>query len=206
MKNKLLILLCMILVLEGVAFPLMNFKGGIESSGFSFSYEGNEEWGKSKGLRIGVGFSSSYSRRFVFQPELYLVKKGSKVTQSYLEENLTEKISLDYLELPLLFRYSVLRKEKWNVGILFGLFAAIRLNASQITKFQNDSRSEDIKEDFKKADFGSVFGVEMVLIKEKFNIFLDLRYTSGMTDIRENRDFQDKIKTRSFSLMAGVGF
>ena len=175
MKNKLLILLCMILVLEGVAFPLVNFKGGIESSGFSFSYEGNEEWGKLKGLRIGAGFSSSYSRRFVFQPELYLVKKGSKVTQSYLGENLTEKISLDYLELPLLFRYSIVKKEKLNIGILFGLFAGIRLKASQITEFQNDSRSEDIEEDFKKSDFGSVLNFQNRI----FTLFWDsIKYTA----------------------------
>ncbi len=206
MKNKLHILLCLLLVLQGITFPLVNIKGGFESSAFSFSYEGNDEWGKLKGFRIGAGFSSSYSRRFVFKPELYLVKKGCEVTQSYLGENLTEKITLDYLELPMLFRYSIVRKEKWNIGILFGLFTGIRLKASQIAEFENDSRSEDVSDYFKKTDFGSIFGIEIVLIKEKFNIFLDLRFTSGMTDIRENRDFQDKIKTRSLSLMAGIGF
>ena len=48
--------------------------------------------------------------------------------------------------------------------------------------------------------------MELVLIKKKFNIFIDVRLTSGLTDIRENKDFNESIKTRSFSLLGGIGF
>ncbi len=206
MKNRIFLSIIIVFICQGFVFPIVNFKAGIEKTGLSFSYEGNEEWGKLKGIRIGAGFSSLYERRFVFQPELYYVQKGSQMNGDYVGKELVQKIKLDYLELSILFRYSLLKKDKINIGFLFGPFMASRLKATQVTIYNSEKRTKDVNEDFKRTDFGTVCGFEFVIIKRKFNLFLDLRLTSGLTDIRENRDFNESIKTRSLSLLAGIGF
>jgi len=206
MKNRFFLIIIFAFIVHGFVFPIVNFKAGIEKAGLSFSFEGNEEWGKARGIRIGAGFSSLYERRFVFQPELYYVQKGAQISGNYIDKELVQKIELEYLELPLLFRYAIIRKEKINIGFLFGPFMASKLNASQITTYDSDKRTDDVNADFKKTDFGTVFGLELVLIKKKFNLFLDIRLTSGLTDIRENRSYNESTKTRSFSILAGIGF
>lgn len=206
MKKIIFGVLFVVLLFSHAIFPIAHFKLGLEHTGFVFSWEGNEEWGRMKTFRVGTGFTSLYERKFVFQPELYFVQKGAETSGDFMGNPLTKKVRLNYLELPMLFRLSVLSRNKINVGLFFGPYASVLLSASQVTTYIDDNRIEDIKKDFKKTDFGSVFGIEIVLTGKKLNYFIDIRFTSGLTNIRENRDFQDSIKTRSFSLLAGIGF
>jgi len=206
MKIKTIMVLGMLVLFTSTVHSIVHIKGGLESSRLSFSLENNDEWGKSGGFRFGTGFTSLYERKFVFQPELYFVRKGAKQSGSFEGSDMSQQIRLNCLELPMLFRFSVLNRDNMNIGLFIGPYASIILSASQATSFNHEARDRDLQDDFKKTDFGTVLGIEMVLIRKKFNYFLDLRITSGLTNIRENRDFQDIVKTRSLTLSAGIGF
>lgn len=95
-----------------------------------------------------------------------------------------DKAKLDYLRIPVLAKYYVMDKLSIMAGPSFGF------------KIADEKNSEKTK----SMDFGVAAGAAYDITE---NIFVDLRYTAGMSDIK---DFSggDSWKTSNFQI--GVGY
>ena len=66
---------------------------------------------------------------------------------------------------------------------------------------------DDIKDDVKNIDFGLAFGGGVSLPMGNKTVFVEGRYSLGLTDINDDSDPDaDKIKTKGIQIMAGITF
>ena len=206
MKKLLLFLIVFLLITFNALYPSIAFKTGINNSNMHFKGVENQNWGSLNGMRIGGFLKSDYSIALSLQPEIYFVTKGVKANWTFLGMNVVEKIKLNYIEVPILLRYSIISKLKYNIGILAGVYFAFNLTANQITTINNERIDEDINNDIENWDYGGIIGVEIFIKKKNYKIYFDLRLTQGLTNIREELRIQKSMENYSLSFMIGLGF
>lgn len=122
------------------------------------------------GFHAGFFFVIDLGEKFSFRPELEYIQKGYRY--NYID--LTQKVTLNYVDLPLLFSYKIANKFYVEAGPAFGyLFSS---------KSDNDifvPPSEIYKLKFEVAALG---GLRYTLFKN-FNI--TARYNLGLTDLTD---------------------
>ncbi|NHN27180.1 PorT family protein [Flavobacterium jejuense] len=168
-----------------------NYVGGIDiekpiNTNFSF-VTGLHYDNKSFKNKIDAAFFSNSMDPFVFN-----------------QGKLKVKLTLQYLTLPVLFRY-YLDKEKLfyiNSGPYVGFF----LNTT--TRVDGDKIKEDSNDVFKKVDFGWSLGIgKKFKITEKNNLSIELRDNLGLLNISDVPvEGNGTVKTNSFSLILGYEF
>ena len=111
------------------------------------------------------------SDHFAIQPELFYSAQGAEhiVVGSDLQ------IELGYLQLPILFQYMTGSGFRFQGGPQIGFL----LNADQQL---NGGAKTDVKDSFKKTDFGLTAGVSYIT---KMGLGFDARYTYGLSDISD---------------------
>ena len=65
---------------------------------------------------------------------------------------------------------------------------------------------EDIKDDVKSIDFGIAFGGGVSLPMGNNTVFVEGRYSLGLTDINDDPTDDTKFKTKGIQIMAGITF
>jgi Outer membrane protein beta-barrel domain len=144
------------------------------------------------GFDGGVLFEIGVTPKFIIQPEVNYSIIGVELNNGEKEAT----IKLRYATVPLLAKASVSQKFNLYAGLQLGFLTWAKRDSS----FTNEMI--DIKQDFKKGDFGLVFGGEY-----KFNrhIFLGARYNLGLNQISENPD-NFEMKNRYWSFRLGYIF
>lgn len=128
------------------------------------------------------------------QPEALYTVKGASVDIADLEGS----VVVDYLEVPVLARFSLPR----------GLYAAagpsvgFRLRAKSRTNFGGSVEEMDLKEEVEPLDTGLVVALGMDVRR----FVIDGRYTHGLSDIDADKTDDVTIRTRVFSLAVGFRF
>jgi hypothetical protein len=157
--------------------------GGINISNQS-SKGGN---GKSKvGFQTGFGLNI-YTKLpgFSVQPEINYISKGASYTVLGKKSN----YNLNYLELPVLAKYSigpVFLNAGPSVGLLLG----------------SSKKAESVMGDLKKIDLGLQLGGGFAVpMSEKGKLILDLRYGLGLSKI--SKDQEADLKNRGFLISLG---
>lgn len=156
------------------------------------------------GIVGGVFFKySSESNLVAFQPEILYHQKGAVD----MEDGNGIKLNVDYLEVPLLFKFQVPVGETFFPHIYAGPYGAFELD-NNFTTQQNlfgitfiGSDKADI-EDF---DFGAIVGGGFDVQLESFYLGVDARYGIGMQKILNYDGERKDVKNRNFSLMLGLG-
>ena len=111
------------------------------------------------------------SKHFAIQPELYYSAQGAE----HVLPGLERKIKVSYLQLPVLFQYMTGSGFRFQAGPQLGFL----LNADQ----ELNGVESDIKDSFKKTDFGLAAGFSYVT---KLGLGFDARYVYGLSDISKN--------------------
>jgi hypothetical protein len=137
------------------------------------------------GLLANIGFSKNLSLQFEF---LY-AQKGLRVEVPQFDDSGQETIynswhSVNYLEIPFLLKISIPIGPIFIYGDL-GPYAAIGLSAETATDpdLGRNKKLDFSLGGFKKYDLGLIFGAGMGLRLGNGELFLDLRYGCGLTDI-----------------------
>jgi len=100
------------------------------------------------------------SKVFSLQPEILYVQKGTKVTITEEEGEMTGKLNVDYLEIPLLLNFSFAQEGSSFVPSVFaGPYVGVNTSAKIKSSYGGESYSEDFKDSVKDTDFGLAFGV-----------------------------------------------
>ena len=142
---------------------------------------------------IGGGFVEfPMSPAISIQPEVFYSQKGAKFT----ELNTDVSIKLDYIDIPVLFKYT-LAGESTRPYFLLGPSVGFSINS----ELSADGESADL-DNVASTDFGLVFGFGV-----KFQKFLfEGRYALGMSNIIDDDTDTDSINNTAFQLLLGSSF
>ena len=148
------------------------------------------------GFQFGGYLNYKISETFIFQPELVFSRLGGKESEydPDFQEEIDVKFKLDYLTLPLNFKFQV----NENFGLLVGPQIGFMVGAKAKVDFFGTSVEADVKDQFKGIDFGANVGLSYTINKLSF----DARYYLGLSNIGDfDEDIGDgKIMNRAIQL------
>ena len=175
-------------VKAGVNFANLNFEG--EDADVNF----DSRMGFVGGLFVVVPSNSP----FALQAEALYSQKGAQ----FESEGFESKVRLNFLEVPVLARFSTPASNGSSFHVFAGPSFGFKLSAEAVDSFEGEEETTDLDDDVKSFDLGLVIGAGVEFGK----FVIDGRYSWGMTDLN-NDDTEDlKVKTRTFSVMAGFRF
>lgn len=136
------------------------------------------------------------------QPEVLYSMKGYKEEASLTflgnTYSMTETVTLSYLEIPVLFKYS-LPVPVLKPSLFVGPSVGILLSAKAKTEVTGQPTQDiDIKSSTTSTDFGAVFGASAHVAV----VDLDVRYTLGLKTL--DKDSQSKVYNRGWSITVGI--
>jgi hypothetical protein len=173
-------------------------KGGVNFATLSFDPDPDLDTGVRLGLVVGGFATFPIGARLAVQPEALFSQKGTSIDEAQVDG----KIKIDYLDVPLLLKYSTAGSNGTSVFFFGGPSVGFKLNASA----SGTSGGETVEiglsdEEVKSFDFGVVFGAGVQFGR----VSIDGRYTLGLTNINNESD-TEKLKTRALAVLAGVRF
>lgn len=150
------------------------------------------------GFNAGMFVEIPVTDKLTIQPEVLYSAQGSKSEGVIEGYNVDATLKLNYINIPVMFKYQVANKFSLEAGPYVGFLTSAKL------KFDVEglgSDTLDMKDDFKSTDFG--FGLGM---NYEFSdvIFANARYQGGLTEIGDFDGEGNKIKNSVFQI--GLGF
>lgn len=199
-----------LLVLPPVASaaqPKFGLKVGVNSANLNGGDVAmfEDEFGpmKSKIAFCGGGFVVfALSKGMAIQVEALYTQKGSKFDIDIDGEIINLYWNTDYIEIPVLFKYTFETKGSVKPVLFAGPSVAFKMTAKLKATYQGDTEEDDIP-GFNSTDFGLVFGGGLD-IGPKFRV--DLRYTMGLTKLLEMDGETADLKNGVFTLAVGYAF
>lgn len=148
----------------------IGIKGGVNV--YNIHIDNSTTYDPKVGFNVGLLGHIHVARHFALQPEIEYSTQGAK----YTTDNVSTKINLNYINVPVLLQYM------WDNG--FRLQAGPQAGILISAKSKNDNNTIDIKDDMKPIDLGVSFGAGY--IHPSTGIGIDARYNLGLTDINKN--------------------
>ena len=185
MKKIVLVAVIAIISLVSVnAQTSFGVKGGVNSATLNGDIEGNKSLiGFNAGLFAEIALADS----FYIQPELIYSTQGTDDYQQLLSKT---KLNLDYINLPIMFKYDVANRFYLEAGPQVGFLVSAKRD------------DVDVKDLFEKTDFGANFGLSYGFTE---NVFAQARYNIGLSDIYKNEG-TDKVSNAVLSFSLGYKF
>jgi len=178
------------------------------------------EWEQDKSFKTGftggVFLNYSITENFSLQPELLYTQKGVKdnLYDGLFTVDLTA--SFDYIELPVLAKYTFMPQKNFRPNIFGGPSVAFTMSSELEVSALLFSAEIDFSDLTHITDFGIVAGGGFDYSIGKGMIVCDARFYIGFTNVILSGDFEidgstqtideDDFKNYGFSLMAGYGF
>jgi hypothetical protein len=179
---------------HGLAVSTISKTGDIyDNADLSASYTG--------GLFVSIPLYSNLA----IQPEINYIRKGRCNEKELNGTNLETCCKYDYLQLPVLARYSASLSPGSKTNLFFnaGPYAALMLKSENRLINGDELPSGLGVKDAKTPDFGLILGGGVEFPVRSFKVQFDLRYDMGLNKI----DGQpDDFRTKSMSLGAGLIF
>ena len=148
--------------------PSFGIKAGVNTSNLWIK-DGNSS-GYTTGLHAGILAHLHLSRTWALQPEIMYSGQGGEITAG----SLTNKLSLHYVNIPVLFQYMFDNGFRFQAGPQIGFLASA------------DNRAEglksDAKDDFKPVDFSLPVGLGYL---SKSGLGIDGRWVPGFSEIQQ---------------------
>lgn len=161
---------------QGVGFGI---KGGLNMA--SLSGDDASDLSSRTGIHFGAYLRIKMGA-IGLQPEAYYSVQGAKLDFGQVKETL----SANYLNIPVLLRFSPAPIINFHVGPQFGILMSANL------------ADEDIKDTFKSSDISAAVGVGLDF---PFGLNFTLRYVKGLSSISE--DSTDSVKGNTFQISLG---
>ena len=210
-RNAVVALLVLILLVPAAAGAVSIEKGlkaGVNRAGFRGGFADRADTQNKLGFVGGPFVAFGLAPDLAVQVEALFSMKGAKTTGERTDEEghvlgeFTGFWNLNYLEVPILLRGTLLRtaavQPMWYIGPTLGL--------SYGGTFTVDvGAAERDLIDLKTVDFGVAIGGGAGFKAGGRRILVELRYTSGFTDIYDIEDNAESIND-VFSLTVGIAF
>ena len=139
------------------------------------------------GYQIGILGNIKIIRQLDFQPELLFISQGTQLKSDYIYDDVAYKISIRYLQMPLLFSYWFLSDKTWHPRVYAGPYVSLKLNAKKSLEINGDKEVSDFSQ-VKAYDLGLIFGFAFDIDLSKGQILLDMRLGYGLMNSIEKLD------------------
>ena len=218
-KSLLLVMVCFVasasvVRAEGVSFGI---KGGFAVSSIT---ETPEEWDQDKsfkpGLVLGVVLPYQWDNGFAIQPELLYAEKGvaTNLYEGFVDVTMTA--NFNYIEIPLLAKYTFRRDHSFRPLIFAGPFFAYSLSSELKASVGIISAGIDFSSMTHVTDWGAILGAGFGVETKNGVVTFDARYTRGFTNVILTGDFEingdpttisgDDFKNHGLMFLAGFIF
>jgi len=172
---------CLLFVFGSAQELSFGVKGGVNVSSVSGNAYVNLGGLTSKvSFHVGGVAEIPISDKFAVQPELLFSSQGNQWNFS------GDNLRLDYVNLPLLGKYYIIKGLSAEAGAVAGYLIS----------------TNDIKENFNSIDVAVAIGASYKLNN---NMFFSLRYNKGITNINSN-DALDSSQNNVLQISAGYSF
>jgi outer membrane protein with beta-barrel domain len=204
----------------------VGFKGGVNFATMDLNYEENTESRRLFGGGIFLRFR--VNETFSIQPEILYMRKGTarsyQGTISVPEYGwssatvvVEELFNIDYLEIPVLIKFTIPTNGRLSpfvyTGPCLGIRSRARRDITATATRDNEtyvySESDDIITVTTVTDFGLICGGGIDFEVGQGLLTFDARYTYGLLDLHESyrwiypERYEVEMKSRVFSIMAG---
>lgn len=161
---------------------------------------GNDATDRKLGFIAGAFAEMPLSGSFSVQPELLYAQKGGRIDESFVEDDLDgdfrSDFKLNYLELPVLVKYSVPTGSRIRPSVYAGPYAAYSVKRSIDIDVEGDEGdlglSLDADDTFKRLDYGAVFGVDFGYRLARRAATIGVRYDLGLANVfKDDASFSD---------------
>lgn len=158
-----------------------DFNGGVLGGINATQVFGDNYSGPNKaGLYLGVYVNRYFSKRSSIQLELDYIQKGSrKNPDGSTGDYDTYILRLDYIELPVLYKYDFAEKGTLETGLSLGVL---------VNSYEESNGSTEVSgDDFSAVDFSFNLGFYYTLVK---NLRINLRLSNSILPIRPHASGQ----------------
>ena len=149
------------------------------------------------GFHAGLFVAIDFSKKFSFRPEIEYIQKGKR--ENY--PGMTQKISVNYIQLPLLFSYKIVNKFYIEAGPGFGYLLS--------SKSDNDIFTSPAETYTVKLEVTALGGFRYTLFQK---VDVMARYNLGLSNIQDskyyaqNPDTSEIIGFESVARNSGLNF
>jgi hypothetical protein len=170
-----------------------------------FEPEESATYGWRNGGAGGLFYVRPITPALALQFEALYVQKGGKLEDPDFPVQAT--LLFDYLEFPVLLRVGSSRRDRRGVHVFGGGSAGLRVGARrQFTATQGAGtigESLDIRDEIERFEASLIAGAGIDLHR---HVVLDGRYSWGMTPVNRDRTGGFRVRTRVFTVLAGIRF
>ena len=205
-KNIIAITLILITNITNAQFAVF---GGLNKSNLKYSQDFNINPKTKQGFNAGIQvYSPVFLNKYSIMSEIGFSQMGSKsdYVDSYYSSNST--LSLDYINLSILGKYSVIGSGFVSVfaGPQIGYLLKAKNKYEYVDYYIGDTQSgeEDAKDYFKKTDISMIFGAE-IAIPVGYPVYASAKYQLGLTDIN-NQNNSDGISSKNNNISFGISY
>jgi long-subunit fatty acid transport protein len=195
------VLLSAIAVVAFMSVSAQETRFGVKAGANLSTFGGDAEDAKSLvGFQVGGFAEIKLTDKFAIQPEVLFSTQGAKEEGSDLFGSYENKVTLGYLNIPVMAKYYVAEKFSVEAGPQIGFLLSAK------SKFEAGGESEktDVKDAYESIDFGVNFGAGYDFTE---NLSVGLRYNLGLSNIAKTEDGEDfKMNNSVFSLSVGYKF
>lgn len=132
------------------------------------------------------------------QPEALYVVKGAET----IDFDITTRLRIDYLEFPVLIRFSRRVSDGVRLYAAAGPAFAVRLRAIARFEFDGGAEEANVDDQIESLDFGITAGGGA----EFGRFVIDGRYTHGISNIDSFASGDEKLANRAIALTGGIRF
>lgn len=196
-------------------------RAGINLANWSVSEEIADDFGSSPQNRVSLLFGAvaeiRFSNNIALQPEINFIQKGMKLVEEYNDPNLGSVSSkgefiINNLEIPILIkagtsfgsgRFDVLAGPSWS----YGLNGKIKFSETVNGDTESDAQDIDFEDDgVSRSDFSLQFGGMFGYNVGAANLFLDVRYILGFSNLVADPIDSESAKNRGIAFSVGALF
>jgi hypothetical protein len=166
------------------------------------------------GFGAGGVLNFEFAGGFCIQAEPMYLQAGTKT--SITEQGITVDVKLkaDYISIPVLFMYVFQTGENQVQPFIFagpslGFLMSAKMSAEATSGGVSAGTDVDVKDSLKTTDFGAIFGAGVNIPAGGNTIFLEGRYSLGLSDINNSPatfGTGTTIKTKGIQFFAGIRF
>lgn len=184
-------------VKAGIAFTMLPNAGEVVDT---LVRQNSSDTSSRIGAALGGFVGFRLNERTRFQPELLFVMKGVKLSE---RSGGTASVRLNYLEFPLLFRYSAPESSRGAAYVFAGPAFGVKVNTNAQIEAGGQKVDFNIDPSIKSTEFGLTFGGGV----DNDHFLVEGRVTFGLTDVANDiTSHLDSLRNRAILVLAGVKF
>jgi len=159
---------------------------------------------KSKmGICVGGFMVFDLTPEIAFQPEVLFVQKGVRGEEEVFDETLLVNISATYIDVPLLFKYTLPAQGVVTPSVFAGPYLGFKVDDSVKVEYGGQTETESL--DAKSLDYGLVLGAGIDYPLSSGKVVFDVRYVLGLANINSEED-EGAVKNGGLMVMIGYAF